>query len=289
MTAQQIFIEQRSDEWKELRRTKIGASHAAALCGKNPYETAHSVYEEMVLGKIPYINDAMRRGSELEFEAREWYNRQNLTAYAPAVFINDDYPYMLASLDGWDAENRSILEIKVPGEKVFIECQDGLIPEYWRYQVQQQFLVCEATSVMLLIWKNDNEFALYCLNPNPKMQEEIRIACEKFHNDHLLEFLPPTSKYKKRTDDTWSIKCSKWLGSKADRVLAEKYEKECYNDLLVESDGLPTTGCGVRVEKSEVKGKVDYSLIDVLKEMDLEPYRKPATIRWRICETDKEN
>ena len=37
-----------------------------------------------------------------------------------------------------------------------------------------------------------------------------------------------------------------------------------------------------RFLRYEVKGTVDYSAIDVLKEMDLEPFRKPSRLQWKL-------
>lgn len=35
--------------------------------------------------------------------------------------------------------------------------------------------------------------------------------------------------------------------------------------------------------KSEQRGSIDYSLLDVLKEIDLEPYRKDNVVRWSLA------
>ena len=38
----------------------------------------------------------------------------------------------------------------------------------------------------------------------------------------------------------------------------------------------------ITLKRIESKGAVDYKAIPALKDIDLEPYRKPASITWRI-------
>ena len=46
--------------------------------------------------------------------------------------------------------------------------------------------------------------------------------------------------------------------------------------------GVNTLGCGIKVEKNSRKGNVDYTLIQELKNLDLDQYRKPSFDVWRI-------
>jgi hypothetical protein len=41
-------------------------------------------------------------------------------------------------------------------------------------------------------------------------------------------------------------------------------------------------GAGIRLSKIPRKGAVDYSQIECLKELDLEPYRKKSIEYWKI-------
>jgi putative phage-type endonuclease len=115
--------EQGSPAWHELRRTKIGASASPALLGLSPYKTGADVFREMVLGEVGYINKAMVHGSNTEQEARDYFNKINPNlAFRPAVVVSEEYDIMMCSLDGINETNTTILEIKVPGEKVYDLC-----------------------------------------------------------------------------------------------------------------------------------------------------------------------
>lgn len=282
----QVFIEQGTPEWLELRRTKIGASVSPALLGKNPYMSAKNVYDQIVLGTVAYVNDAMRHGTEEEPIARDYYNRLGLTAFMPAVCVNDNYPYMMASLDGYDDDSNEILEIKCPGDKMFNDCMDGKIPEYWKYQIQHQLLISEAEFATLLIWKNENEYKSFTFYPIPKMMEEVRGACSMFYAEHLLEFKPPEDKYEERADSEWFRASNRWKMAKSNLKAAELAEKEANQVLISLANGKAAKGAGVRVERNEIRGLIDYNLVEEIKGIDMDQYRKPSTIRWRICETD---
>ena len=65
---------QGTPQWKEFRKWKIGSSSAASIRGvgfKTPLQLFESIMEET---ETP-INDAMRRGTNMEPIARAWLNQ----------------------------------------------------------------------------------------------------------------------------------------------------------------------------------------------------------------------
>ena len=67
-----IELEQRSPEWHEFRKGKIGSSAAATIMDCNPFQTKEELWNEMKGAALPrYESEAMRRGTTLEPDALE--------------------------------------------------------------------------------------------------------------------------------------------------------------------------------------------------------------------------
>lgn len=284
--------EQGSPAWHELRRTKIGASSSPALLGLSPYKNASDIYREMVLGEVGYINKAMANGSNTEEEARDYFNRINPAqgdayTFKPAVVVSEECDIMMASLDGINGSNSVILEIKVPGEKVYEACLQEKIPVHWEYQIQHQLAVTGLDLAILFIYRNPTNNLILRYTRDDKRIAEIVEACQQFEKDHLSTYIAPESKktvYHERDDDEWEDAVTSYLQFKRQRVALEEAEKVFYKKILDLAEGKPTKGCGIRIERSEPKGLVDYSLIPELEGIDLSQYRKPSKIQWRVCE-----
>lgn len=283
-----IHIEQGSDDWKQMRRSRIGASVSAALMNLHPYKDSIDVYKEMVLGEEPFINAAMKHGSDNERIARDNFNRAHLSAYLPVVVVNDQYPYLMASLDGIAEDERRIIEIKCPGDKVFAECFADKIPKYWEIQIQHQLLVTGYDFAYLYVWKNENENLIIPYQADKKIQDQIEIACTEFFEKNLLNAVQPTGnkpEYEINDDIELEALVGQWLASKEMRVSYETVEERLRLEIIAYCKDKPTKTARARIEKSETKGPIQYTKIPELAGKDLEQYRKPSTIRWRICET----
>lgn len=133
---------QDTTEWLEFRKKHIGASDVAAILGVSPYRTAQQLFDEK-LGNIPAQkeNIYMRRGKELEEEARCSFEELTGLVVFPRVIVSTEYPWLLASLDGMDIEGENIVEIKCPGCKDHLIAKSGDVPEKYYPQLQQQMLV----------------------------------------------------------------------------------------------------------------------------------------------------
>ncbi len=60
-------------------------------------------------------------------------------------------------------------------------------------------------------------------------------------------------------------------------------EKEKIRNKLVEIAGDNNIkGSGIHVCRIERKGNIDYSSIEILRDIDLDQYRKPSSTSWRI-------
>lgn len=138
-------IEQGTPEWKQLRCGLFTCSNLKDLfMGKSTKGYSDAItkiaYEKMTGELTPetYQNDAMRRGTELEPEARLWYEMETFNKVHQVGFIqpNDELKDWCGySPDGLISTN-GLLEIKCPLYNTHISyLLDKKLPSNYFYQV----------------------------------------------------------------------------------------------------------------------------------------------------------
>ena len=137
-------MEQRSDEWFEVKRGKLGASHAQAIQaqgkGLDTYilELMAEYYSNGVTES--YTNENMERGNELEAQARAIYELETGNEVQEVGFVAYD-SYVGCSPDGMVGEE-GLIEIKCPTNKVFFAYMlDGKIDTKYWWQMQMQLMI----------------------------------------------------------------------------------------------------------------------------------------------------
>lgn len=111
-------LDLKEDEWLQIRRSGIGGSDIAALCGVNPFSSNVDVYLDK-MGLLPKKeNDKMRFGKLLEPVIADEYSRRNNANVerCNAILQNPSVPYFLSNLDrviiSQDDSPSGILECK---------------------------------------------------------------------------------------------------------------------------------------------------------------------------------
>lgn len=110
------------EEWLEKRQSFIGGSEAACIVGMNPYSNNIELWESKTGRSKPddiSDNPYVRYGTEAEGYLRELFAldfpRFKVEYIGHNMWINSDYPFAHASLDGWLTDEygrKGILEIK---------------------------------------------------------------------------------------------------------------------------------------------------------------------------------
>src|ERR1700722_13914293 len=140
-----INLQQGSKEWLDYRKSKVMATDVPVILGSNPWKTTLELWEEKLDFRPPtQLNDAMRRGQELEPEARKLACELIGIEFEPCVCESSEYPWLAESLDGLSKCGRYILEIKCPKEATHIDAINGIVPPYYTDQKQDQLLVTGA-------------------------------------------------------------------------------------------------------------------------------------------------
>ena len=126
-------ITQRTDEWHEVKWTKIGGTR----CGTQPKTLKPEILAELTEGFIEaedgFTSSAMLRGIELEPLARERLEAELFIEFKDCGWIeSEDNDWLGLSPDGITADEKTMCEIKCPSAKKHMETMlhGGVLPEY---------------------------------------------------------------------------------------------------------------------------------------------------------------
>ena len=165
------YIFDNREEWLQARKNHIGGSDASACVGLNPYKDNVQLWEEKMGLRIPQdISDKeyVQYGTEAEMHLRGLfaldYPQYRVLYEENNMFVNSDYPWMHASLDGElvDEEGRhGVLEIKTTNilQSMQYEKWNDRIPDNYYCQILHYLAVTGYEFVVLKAqlksWKGD--------------------------------------------------------------------------------------------------------------------------------------
>ncbi len=196
-----IKLFQGSDEWKQWRKSRITATSAGGLMMHNFWKTPLDLYKEMLEMVPPQeTNAAMQRGSDMEPIARSLFIEMTGLEMEPIVCESDEHFWMAASLDGWNEENKAILEIKCPNEKTHLLALSGDMPDYYRDQIMHQLAVTGGAICYYMSYRPEHEqkVAIVQVKPNPEYMAELIEVEKKFYYENICEMVEP--------DSAWTLK-----------------------------------------------------------------------------------
>lgn len=159
-------------EWLEKRTSYIGGSDAACVVGMNPYRSNVDLWElktgrqkaEDISGK-PYV----QYGTKAETFLRELFAldfpQYKVEYVEHNMWVNSDYPFAHASLDGWMTDNngrKGILEIKTANilNRAAKEHWNNRVPDNYYIQVLHYLMVTGFDFAILkaqLKWEIDGD------------------------------------------------------------------------------------------------------------------------------------
>lgn len=161
-----IDLAQNSDAWLDWRKSGLGSSDAPALVGLSPWKTRRGLWEEKVIAyhgaKVPMSGaqlnairariaesekknpSAKDRGKRLESVARQKHEALYGWDAPDTCGTHDEYEFLKVSLDGWNPERSTFLEIKAPNRDDHEAALAGHVPEKYVFQLVHQFLVSGA-------------------------------------------------------------------------------------------------------------------------------------------------
>ena len=137
-------MQQNSSEWHAWRLNGLGGSDAPILMGFYEYSTPYKLWQEKTGLIKPDIsgNFITDLGHKFEKVSRAQIELENDIDLKPTLVEMDKYPFIRASLDGYDEKNNIFAEFKYMGKENFEWVKKNKKPlDKHHPQVQQQFLV----------------------------------------------------------------------------------------------------------------------------------------------------
>ena len=285
---------QGTDEWKEWRRSRGGASEVAALMGCAPWfpRTPYELWLVKTGRAVVEVNAAMTRGTALEPAARAYAEELFGEVFEPQTAELDR---IVASLDGITFDGQCLLEIKVPAQGRDSELwahvkEHQAPPEHYLWQVQQQLLCSGARLARFVVCHADGEQitdAIHCdVLPDVQAHEAIKAAWAQFF-EHLDSDTPPPlteRDVREREDAEWAAAAQAWREAKQRLDEAGKAEKAARETLIQRAGEQSSQGAGVRVTRFWRSGSTDYAKAAKDAGLDLAAYERPGSWQYRITE-----
>lgn len=179
MSVRKLVLGSRA-EWLQARKNHIGGSDASACVGVNPYKSNVELWEEKSGLRLPedisekeYViygtkaEDYLRGLFSLDFpEYQVFYEDNNM-------FLNSDYPWMHASLDGElvdQAGRKGILEIKTTN------IMQSMQKEKWQDQIPDNYF-CQVLHYLAV---TGYEFAVLKAQLKSEWGGELRITTKHY-------------------------------------------------------------------------------------------------------------
>jgi putative phage-type endonuclease len=170
-------IEQGSQDWHSWRLQGIGGSDAPIILGHHDFGTPWQLWAEKRGMVTREPNEfIVQKGLYLEPKARACYAILNDLEVPPCLVQHLEIPWLRASLDGWNAETRFLLEIKYMGKDAHEAVKHGVIPEKYRVQMQHQFAASGG---------DEGDF-LSCIEIGEVENKHVEIATARIHRDDIF-------------------------------------------------------------------------------------------------------
>lgn len=192
MKARFVDFKQNSPEWHAWRSSGIGASEAAAVLGVCKFKTPYQLWLEKT-NRVPKFegNVYTEAGKAVEPKARAEYEIQHDFIDMPEVcVVHPTHDFILASLDGWNAEEGRILELKYVSEATHAMALAGNVPEHYYPQTQHQLMcVPEAKELHYYSYRAGNSGKVV-VQHDYDFQKKLELALISFW-DLIKNDIPP--------------------------------------------------------------------------------------------------
>lgn len=169
------------EEWLKARKNHIGGSDASACVGMNPYKDNIQLWEEktgLIAPEDISDKDYVQYGTKAEMHLRELF-AMDFPEYQVSydennMFLNTDYPWMHASLDGelLDLDGRhGTLEIKTT------QLMQGMQREKWDNRIPDNYY-CQVLHYLAV---TGYEFAVLKAQIKSEWGGGLRITTKHYH------------------------------------------------------------------------------------------------------------
>ena len=275
---------QGSQAWLDKRNNCVGASEVASIHNvKGAFQTKIQTLNAKLYG-APALSDFTKKmfadGHEIEITIRDYLN-QNGWNFIPCVCVHPENDRFLASLDGYDAEKRVILEAKSVMSRAKFEDYKKKVPGHYYAQVQWQMYVTGVDHVLIAFY-HAGDMHTEIIHSDPIYYGALKDSAYRFLDEldecrtKLKDIAPISNETSLEISRIASLKQIE-KDMKAQLKTVEAEVKTLASELLKLSGGFRVENSEMIIEMKETKGRIDYDSIPELKDVDLEKYRKKPT------------
>lgn len=182
------------EEWLRMRKTGIGGSDAAAVCGLNPYASAMTVYHEKISDDVSEDdNEPMRQGRDLEeYVAKRFAEATGLKVRRSNVmYRNGEYPFMIADIDRLIVGEDAGLECKTASAYQADKWKDGEIPAHYLIQCYHYMAVTGKKSWYIAVVILGREFKYRKVMWDDAVIQNLTAIESEFWNRHIVQKVMP--------------------------------------------------------------------------------------------------
>lgn len=278
---------QQSEEWLKFRKGKLTASKAPIIMGLSPYQSCYELWEEELgFREAREGSEYMKRGLEIENDARDWFFAKMGIFVEPSVEVHPTTPIFIASLDGIDKDKKNILEIKLNNNDFHENVREGKIPEFHRIQMMHQMYVTGLDQCYYISWREyDPILALV-----ERCDETIeQMVTQELQFKYCLDTMtPPPLSERDYVDMSFHEELSQLVWE------YDKHRKEAQSHEMLATANLERIkeiageknikGQNFKITKYMMKGRMNYEAVieELLPGYNLEVYRKEPKICYRV-------
>ena len=277
------MLQQGTPEWLAWRRANIGASDSPIIMGASKWSTPYELwlYKTGQKEEKP-MNRWMQRGKDLEDEARTLCEKELGVELFPQCVTSKLNPFMIASMDGLSLDGEIAVEIKCPGYTDHQCALHGEVPNNYMWQLQHQMYVCELGSIFYYSYDGNAGILLQVHRNNDMISSLLQQAI--YFIDCVTSMIPPKLCDRDRiqvTDDSLGFLERELIACIEAKKEIELQESSIRERILskvnmnIETDRL-------KITRYSMPGRIDYSKVPQLKDVDLEPYRGKSKECWKI-------
>ena len=182
------------EEWVKLRRTGIGGSDAATVCGLNPYSSLIELWADKT-GRLPdkETSEAMRQGQDLEeYVARRFCEATGKKIRRrKAIFQHDKYDSIIADIDREIVGENAGLECKTTSTYNKSDFENGEIPLNYLCQCRHYMNVMGYDKMYLAVLVLGKAFHCYTITYDKDENEALLRMELDFWEQHIIPDVRP--------------------------------------------------------------------------------------------------
>lgn len=246
-------LNQTHDEWLDVRRTGLGGSDIAAICGLSRYKSPMEVFLDK-LGEIPPIEDnpKMKAGRILEPIVANWFAEETgmKVMKQNAIFQHKQHPHMLANIDRWLPGQNAGLECKNTAEYCRGDWEGSQAPTEYVLQCNHYMAITGADRWMIAVLIGGWDFQWRVIERDEALIKNLITIEHEFWHNHVLTKIPPAFSHQ----DSDYLK-DKYSAAEADSCLDLPEEAYPIMESFYEADkALKAAETMKETAKNQIKG-----------------------------------